>query len=283
MTKKKILIFGKNGQVGSNLVNLLEQNPEFEFHAFSSFAVDFSDLKNLEHFLNNLKEIPDFIINAAAYTNVDKAEEEKEIAEKINHLAVTILAKYCQEKNIKLIHYSTDYVFDGSSDQPFKEDNTKNLYPLNFYGKTKLASEHSIINSSCDYVIFRISWIYDQNGKNFVNTIKRLAMEKEEISVVDDQIGAPTSAKFVAENTIKFIKKSLEMKIFPKGIYHLTESAYMSWYDFAVKIIAKMKAEKIDVKTKKINRIKTSEYKTKATRPLNSRLDNSKFRNFISG
>ena len=283
-----ILIFGKNGQVASNLVRLLRVEKDFMVQAFSSSDVDFSDLNKLEKFLASQKTIPDFIINAAAYTNVDKAEDERELADLINHQAVAIIAQYCAKTKIELIHYSTDYVFDGSGTEPFAEDNTINLHPLNHYGRTKLDGEKAIIASNCDYLILRISWIYDTNpnSKNFVNTITKLAQKQEEISVVGDQIGSPTSAEFVALNTISIIKKFIDSKFklenCLKKIYHLNNGKYISWYDFAVEIIDNLKKEGHNLRVKKINHIKTSEYETKAIRPLNSRLAGNFFVDNIS-
>jgi dTDP-4-dehydrorhamnose reductase len=283
MTKKNILIFGKNGQVSSNLVRLFAEEQDFVVQAFSSAEVDFSNLKKLAEFLTNLITKPDFIINAAAYTNVDKAEEEKELADLLNHQAVAILAEYCAQNNVKLIHYSTDYVFDGSGSAPFDEDNTKNLQPLNHYGLTKLLGERAIAKSGCGHIILRISWIYDHNpdNKNFVNTITKLAKERELLTIIDDQIGSPTSAKFVAENTINIIKKLIaQPNKFPSGIYHLNNGRYISWYDFAVEIVDDLRKKDVDLKVQEIKPIKTSEYKTKAIRPLNSRLSNQKIKIF---
>ncbi len=277
--KNNIIIFGKNGQVGSNLVRIFaKENAKenyFNVKSYSSKEADFTNLLALDNFLNNLSPKPDFIINAAAYTNVDKAEEEQELADLINHQAVAVIAKYCKKSDTKLIHYSTDYVFDGSGSEPFTEDNTTNLEPLNHYGKTKLLGEQAIINSGCNHIIFRISWVYDDNpnSKNFVNTITRLAKEKEVLNIINDQIGSPTSASFVAENTIKIIKKLLnQSKQDMNGIYHLNNGRYISWYDFAVEIIDDLRARGENLRVKEINPIKTSEYKTKAPRPLNSRL-----------
>ncbi len=282
-----IIIFGKNGQVASNLIRLFAEKNRcenrfennFNIQSYSGSEVDFANLPALENFLNNLSTnlsfSPDFIINAAAYTNVDKAEDEQELADLINHQAVAIIAKYCAKNNITLIHYSTDYVFDGSGTEPFAEDNTKNLNPLNHYGRTKLEGEKEIINSGCDYLIFRISWVYDHNpnGSNFLNTITKLAKEKEILNIISDQIGSPTSARFVAANTIKIIQKLLTSATkLPSGIYHLNDGRYISWYDFALEIINNLREKGEVLKVKEINPIKTSEYKTKAIRPLNSRL-----------
>jgi dTDP-4-dehydrorhamnose reductase len=269
--KTNIIIFGRNGQVASNLIRLFAKENDFNVKSYSSCEVDFTNLSTLDNFLNNLSPKPDFIINAAAYTNVDKAEEEQELADLINNQAVAVIAKYCKKSGAKLIHYSTDYVFDGSGSEPFTEDNTKNLKPLNHYGKTKLLGEKAIINSGCNHIIFRISWVYDNNpnSKNFVNTIVRLAKEKEVLNIIDDQVGSPTSASFVAENTIKLLNQSKQDM---NGIYHLNNGRYISWYDFAVEIIDDLRARGENLKVKEINPIKTSEYKTKAVRPLNSRL-----------
>jgi dTDP-4-dehydrorhamnose reductase len=282
---KNIAIFGKNGQVGSSLIDAFTAENNFAIQAFTSFDVDFNNLNELESFLENLKTKPDFIINAAAYTNVDKAEDEMELADLINHKAVAIIAKYCAKNNVTLIHYSTDYVFDGSGFEPFDEDNTKNLKPINHYGKTKLDAEKAIIASGCNYIILRISWVYNQNSqhRNFPNTIKNLAKEREEINVVEDQIGSPTSSGYIATNTREIIKKIIsqnynQQNLFKK-IYHLNDGKYISWYDFAVEIVDDLKKKGEVLCVKKINPIKTSEYKTKAIRPLNSRLKPSQIFN----
>jgi dTDP-4-dehydrorhamnose reductase len=286
--KTNIIIFGKNGQVGSNLVRIFAEESakenNFNVNAYSSKEVNFSDLLALDNFLNNLSTKPDFIINAAAYTNVDKAEEEQELADLINHQAVAVIAKYCKKSGAKLIHYSTDYVFDGSGSEPFTEDNTKNLNPLNHYGKTKLLGEQAIINSGCNHMIFRISWVYDDNpnSKNFVNTITRLAKEKEVLNIINDQIGSPTSADFVAKNTIKIIKKLLNQpKQLMNGIYHLNDGRYISWYNFAVEIVDNLKKKGEDLKLRNINPITSYQYQTKVPRPLNSRINNKKIMIFL--
>jgi dTDP-4-dehydrorhamnose reductase len=292
--KTKILIFGKNGQVASNLIRFFELEKNFDVHSYSSLDINFSNLIALKNFLNNLSITPDFIINACAYTNVDKAEEDVELADLINHQALQLIAQYCRNNLSTLIHYSTDYVFDGSGSEAFKEDNTSNLQPLNHYGKTKLLGERAIISSGCNYLIFRVSWIYDQNpsSKNFVNTIGRLAKEREELNIISDQVGSPTSAEFIAKNTIKIIKifLSKNQKFSDQShktnvcklnkILNLNNGIFMSWYDFALKIIDDLRLQGADLKVKKINPIKSSDYQTKATRPLNSRLANDEFKKF---
>ncbi len=296
---KNILIIGKNGQIASALIESFKlEKTGFNVLVKDSSELDFSKPNALKENLKNISTSINLIINCAGYTNVDKAEEEQELCDKINHQAVEILADFCKEKNILLIHYSTDYVFDGSGDKPFEEDNQENLKPLNYYGKTKLLAEQALKNSGCDYLIFRISWIYDnrKESKNFVNTIKRLALEKEEISVVDDQIGSPTSAEFVASNTIRFIKK-ITLENFDRNadensikfdkdlinqIYHLNNGEFVSWHEFACRIVADLQKNSSAIKLKKINKIPSSEYKTNAIRGLNSRLSNNKLLKIIN-
>jgi len=274
---KKILVFGKTGQLSDAILKLLSQNSQYKTFCYSREDVDFNNIINLQHFLNNLADLPQFIFNCIAYTNVDKAEEEQEICNNINHLAVEVLANFCQKNQIRLIHYSTDYVFDGSGDVPFYENNTINLKPLNFYGKTKLLAEEKIIKSGCSHLIFRVSWLYNhnENSKNFVNTIIKLAKQKTSISVVNDQVGSPTNVDFIAKNSLKSLN-------IPSGIYHLNNGIYISWHNFACQILEKIKISQSDIILKEIIAIDSSQYITKAIRPKNSRLDNSKIKKFIS-
>jgi dTDP-4-dehydrorhamnose reductase len=270
---KKILIFGQKGQVASSLIKEFSGDENFQITSFSSAQADFAKIDELKTFLKNLKENFDFIINASAYTAVDKAESEEEIADLINHKAVAEIANYAKETNAILIHYSTDYVFDGSGNEPFSEDNTKNLNPINVYGKTKLAGERAIKSSACKHIIFRVSWVYskDENHKNFYNTIKRLAKEKEELTIIDDQIGTPNDAADIAKITKNTIEKIIKGVNF-SGIYHITNEKYISWYDFAVKIVEELKNSGEKLMVKSIKPIKSQDYKTPAKRPLNSRL-----------
>ncbi len=269
MAKKNLLIFGKGGQLGSNFFELLENNPAYN-STFPTFEeCDFSDEANVKKYLDNLKTKPDYIINCAAYTAVDKAEDEIDLCYKINVGSVGEIANFCAKNNIVLIHYSTDYVFDGSGDKPFTEDNTENLKPLNYYGISKLESEKIIQKSKCKNFIFRISWVYNFVGKNFPFTILRLASEKEELKIVSDQIGSPCYSMDIAKVTLKIIEKNSS----DYGIYHLTPQEYISWFDFAKMVIEKAKKYNLPIKVKNILPIKTSEYPTPATRPLNSRLN----------
>ena len=295
-----ILIIGKNGQIANALIeNFKLEKTGFNVLVKDSSELDFSKPNILTENLKNISTSINLIINCAGYTNVDKAEEEQELCDNINHQAVKILADFCKEKNILLIHYSTDYVFDGSGNKPFDEDNQENLQPLNYYGKTKLLSEQALKNSGCDYLIFRISWIYDNRttSKNFVNTIKKLALEKEEISVVDDQIGSPTSAEFVASNTIRFIKK-ITLENFDKNtgensikfdkdlinqIYHLNNGENISRHQQAEEIFTYLKRSRIIIKLKKINSIKSdSSQFSLIKKPKNCQLNNEKINKILN-
>jgi len=278
---KNLVIFGKNGQISNALIHEFKNNyVNFNIIIYDSKDIDFTQIEALWNFLNNLNFPIDAIINCVGYTNVDQAEIEQEKCDLINHLAVKKIAFYCFQKNIKLIHFSTDYVFDGKGNEAFEENNANNLHPINFYGKTKLLAEHAIINSGCDYLIIRVSWVYDHrnSSKNFVNTIKNLALTNEELKIVDDQIGSPTSAEFIAKHTAKilydiFYCNNIEYQHkFYRRILHLNNSIFISWFDFASQIIDEMLKSGIEIKTQKLTRIQTKDYNYKANRPLNSRL-----------
>ena len=253
----KFLVLGKTGQVASAFAEIL---PEACF-----IGSDELDLSAPEYVYKKLEELgitSEYIINSMAYTAVDKAEDEQELCDNINHKSAGEIAKFCADKNIKLIHYSTDYVFDGNGEKAFQEDNSENLEPLNFYGKTKLAGEKAIQNSGCEYLILRTSWVYSATGNNFVKTMLKLAENRDELSIVSDQIGSPSYALDIATNTLKLLDQN--------GVYHFVPSEKISWYDFA-KMIFEITGIEMNLKS-----IPTSNYPTPAKRPLNSRLDSSK-------
>ncbi len=270
--KPNLLIFGRGGQLGSNFLDLLENNPEYNSIFPTLEECDFSDEENVKNYLENLNVKPDHIINCSAYTAVDKAEDERELCYKINAASVAVIAEYCAENNIVLMHYSTDYVFNGSGEKPFLEDDIKDLAPLNYYGFSKLESEKLIKESGCKNFIFRISWVYNHVGKNFPFTMIRLAGEKEELKIVADQIGSPCYSLDIAKATLEVIKKNST----EYGIYHLTPHEYISWFEFTKMIVEKAKKYNFPVKVKNILPINTSDYPVKATRPLNSRLNSDK-------
>ncbi|HCR85696.1 MAG TPA: dTDP-4-dehydrorhamnose reductase [Alphaproteobacteria bacterium] len=270
----KILLTGDSGQVGSNILELAKNQHEVKALDIEKF--DFSQPEKLKSALEKLVFKPDIFINPAAYTAVDKAETEKELCDNINNKSVAVIAEYCRKNNIFLVHYSTDYVFNGSGNQSFSEDNVKDLQPLNYYGKTKLEGERAIQNAGCNYIILRTSWVYNHIGSNFVLTILKLMSEREELKIVNDQIGSPTYAYDIAEATLKVIEK-IDLNA-TREIYNLCPSEQLSWYDFVLKIkkIAENKGYKFKINS--ISGIPSYSYPTPAIRPLNSRLDVSKLK-----
>lgn len=264
---QQILILGANGQVGSAFRNILGDSATY----LARKDLDLADLDNIEQ--NLAKYNPKIIINTAAYTAVDKAEQEPELAYKINADAPGIIADYAHKANIPLIHYSTDYVFNGSKTKPWAEGDATD--PLSIYGKSKLLGEEKIIASGADYFIFRTSWVYNETGANFLNTMLRLGREREVLKVVHDQIGAPTYAHDLAASVVSIIDNINDLE---GGIYHLTNEAEISWYDFAVKIFDIAKKYDPSLIINDLIPILTSEYPTPATRPLNSRLSLDKVR-----
>ncbi|MEN9782452.1 MAG: hypothetical protein RL208_602 [Pseudomonadota bacterium] len=262
-----ILVFGQNGQVASALKNTLKSAT-----FVSSKECNFENSDEVENFLNNLNFKPQFIINTSAYTKVDLAESEQDKCLQINGNSVKMIADFCKKHDIVLIHYSTDYVFDGSGNDVFLEENIINLNPINYYGYSKLLGEGCIQESGCKNYIIRISWVYSEIGSNFVKTMIKLMQEREELNVIHDQIGSPTYAGDVADVTLEFIKQKPEF-----GIYHFTNDGFISWFDFAIEIWNIIKNDsRLNIKTTKINPILTQDYKTAAKRGLNSRLSKEK-------
>jgi len=259
LKKQKILITGAGGQLGLTLKDVLPESDRVKY--VSKAQLDITDFDAVRTYFKQFQ--PHVCINAAAYTAVDEAEKNPEIAFKINAEAVANLAKCCVEWNTKLIHISTDYVFDGEADSPHKETDKPN--PETVYGKSKLAGEEAIKASDLsDFVIIRTSWLYSRYGKNFYKTILRLSKEREVISVVNDQTGSPTYAPHLAE-AILIIAKKLSKE--NSGIYHFSDKGNSTWFDFAVEIV---KSKNLPVKVLET----TSEaFKTLAKRPKYSVLD----------
>jgi dTDP-4-dehydrorhamnose reductase len=274
----KILLSGTYGQVGSNVLNLGKDKHEIKFFDIDSF--DYNNPEKLSESLHNLDFKPDIFINPAAFTAVDAAENEQDVCNNVNNISVQKIANYCKENNIFLVHYSTDYVFDGEGEKPFTEDMANRLKPQNFYGKTKLLGEQAIINSGVNYIIFRTSWVYNAIGKNFVQTMLKLMQEREELKIVADQIGSPTYATDIAKTTLKIIEK-INLKN-TKEIYNLCPSQQISWFDFANLIKQTAEENNIKLKIRNILPILSNEYPTPAKRPLNSRLDVSKLKNHFN-
>lgn len=271
----RILLFGKNGQVGWELQRSLA--PLGELIALSSTSEEFcGDLADLAGIKQTIRKIaPDIIVNAAAYTAVDKAESETELAHILNAEAPAVLAQEAKRLDAWLIHYSTDYVFDGSGDQPHLETDTTD--PLNIYGKTKLAGENNIIASGCSHLIFRTSWVYAVHGNNFIKTILRLAQQRDKLTIVNDQIGSPTGAELIADVTadaLLLLRPQPEVS----GVYHLTAKGYTSWYAFAGFILAHARRANFPLKIQSdaLLPIASVDFPLPAERPLNSRLDTCK-------
>ena len=271
----KILLFGKGGQVGWELQRSLA--PLGELIALDSDSKDYcGNFENLDGIAETVRIIaPDVIVNAAAHTAVDKAESEPEFVRTINALAPSVLAKEAQRYNALLVHYSTDYVFDGSGSQAWLETDTP--APLSVYGATKLEGEQAIIASGCQHLIFRTSWVYAARGANFAKTMLRLGSERDRLTVINDQIGAPTGADLLADVTAHAIR-AVQQQPELAGLYHLVASGETSWYEYARFVLnfARNAGVEISVADSAIEPVPTTAFPTPATRPLNSRLNTNK-------
>lgn len=275
--RPKILIFGKNGQIGFELCRSLSYLGDLT--ALGSVECDISDPHRIIDTLDHIK--PDIIVNAAAYTAVDRAESERESAFKINADAPWIMAEWASKYKALMVHFSTDYVFDGTKKTPYTEEDKP--APLNVYGHSKLAGDINIQNSGCDHFIFRTGWVYGTRGKNFYLTMKRLLLEKEEIRVVNDQYGAPTRCRTIADVTALVLMQYISNPEMRKkeifGIYNLTNSGKTTWYGFAKAIREKRLIEETNSKVANIAPICSSEYPVPAKRPENSLLSCEKLEN----
>ncbi|MFC3353309.1 dTDP-4-dehydrorhamnose reductase [Sphingobacterium zeae] len=260
----RIVITGASGQLGSELKDLLLCNTAHECYFLDRKQLPLDQIEIIQQILSMYQ--PDLIIHAGAYTAVDKAETDQVTANLVNHLACEEIAQYCHVHNAKLIAISTDYVFDGSSASPLTEHATTN--PINVYGQTKLAGERAIQKWHPEAIIIRTSWVYSSYGKNFVKTMCRLLDERNEVGVINDQIGSPTYAKDLALAIVKILDSSK----WRGGIYHYSNDGEISWYDFAVAIrdFCSFDCE--------VRSIPTSAYPTPARRPMYSLLDKSKIR-----
>jgi dTDP-4-dehydrorhamnose reductase len=273
---KKILLTGVNGQVGHALKHALLGSPSLSdaFVALDRTQLDLSRPDEVRRVIQLIQ--PDLIINPAAYTAVDKAETESELAYAINATAPQILAEEAEKVGAKLIQFSTDYVYNGKKSVPYLEDDATE--PLSVYGKSKLAGEDAIRSVGLPHLIFRTSWVYGAYGKNFLKTILRLAGERDELRIVADQLGAPTSSYSIAEATLEaFAQWNGEVS----GTYHLVNTGQTSWHGFATAIVEEYSRLQLSkawppLKVKEIQAITTSEFPTPAVRPANSRLDTSK-------
>ncbi|MEE3925352.1 dTDP-4-dehydrorhamnose reductase [Pseudomonas viridiflava] len=280
----KILLLGKNGQVGWELQRSLAVLGEVialdRQVASTAYGEISGDLSNLDELRKTIRQVqPQVIVNAAAYTAVDKAETEQVLARTVNALASQVLAEEALQLDALLVHYSTDYVFNGTGSQAWKE--TDAVSPVNYYGATKLEGEQLIVASGCKHLIFRTSWVYAARGNNFAKTMLRLAKDRPSLNVIADQIGAPTGAELLADIATAALQQALTR---PElcGIYHLAPAGEVSWHAYAQFVIdfARANGEPLAVET--INPIATTEYPTPAQRPLNSRLNTEKLRHNFS-
>jgi len=260
-----VLITGSNGQLGSEL-NVLSRNYNHAFFFTDKNTLDITNKESIEQFVQ--ENAIDIIINSAAYTAVDKAEEDQKNADRVNHLAVQYLSEIAKDKDIKLIHISTDYVFDGKNYKPYAEDDVTN--PNGVYGITKLSGEIVMqdINPK-NSIIIRTSWVYSSFGANFVKTMLRLGKERDELGVIFDQVGTPTYARDLAKAILDILPKINNEGV---EIYHYSNEGVCSWYDFAKEI---MRMAKLDCQ---VNPIETKEYPTPASRPHYSLLNKSKIK-----
>lgn len=270
----KVLVIGKNGQVGWELNRVLL--PLGDVTAIDRTRVDISDLARLQSYLQ--KSEFDVLVNAAAYTAVDQAETQQDMAFLLNAQAIGVLAEQAEKNNALLVHYSTDYVFDGSKEDAYLE--TDQTCPINIYGESKLAGEQALQACGCDYLVFRTSWVYSKRGNNFLLSMLRLAAQREELNIVADQYGAPTWARLIADVTAHAIRQSMQerqQRRFKSDLYHLTSTGYVSWHGFAEAIINHAREQDTtSILAKTINPITTEEYPVPAKRPLNSRLSSAK-------
>lgn len=261
---KKILVTGANGQLGSELAFLSSNYPKYQWVFADRTKITLDNLELLELQLNEIH--PDIILNCGAYTSVDKAESEKEIAFKVNHSAVELIAKYAVKSNVKLIHISTDYVFDGLSSVALNEEAETN--PINIYGYSKRAGEIACLKENPSSIVIRTSWVYSKFGNNFVKTMQRLMQGRDSLNVVNDQVGSPTYAADLAEVMIKI----LEFPNWIPGIYNYSNEGEISWYDFALRI------KEFGNYSCNVEGITSVSYPTPAKRPKFSLLDKKKIR-----
>ena len=269
----KILLIGRDGQLGTDLNEILHNDALTDLIQLSAYGIedlDITDFDRVQEIIRNEK--PGLIINAAAYTAVDKAETEVELAARVNAEAPAVIAKSAAELDAGIIHYSTDYVFDGTSNQPCQEDDQP--HPESVYGQTKLDGEKAVLANCSNSLVLRTSWVYSMHGQSFMRTMLRLASERDELTIVDDQYGGPTSTQSLADATLKLVQYFMlhgEFKNEVRGVYHMTCGGKASWCEFARAIIAAS-----EFSDTRVSAITTADYPTPAKRPAYSVLSNDK-------
>jgi len=270
----KILLTGRNGQVGYELCRSL--SVVGEVFAFGTADCDFTDATAVRALFRRVE--PDFVVNPAAYTAVDRAESERTLALAVNAVAPGVLADEAERRGATMIHYSTDYVFDGEADVPYAEGDQPN--PLSVYGETKLAGEAAVTAGCRRHFILRTSWVYGAHGRNFPKTILRLAGQRDAIAVVSDQHGAPTSASLLADLTSHVVRQAAASPLdVGYGLYHVAASGSTTWFDYAVHLVERARALGASplVDRSRITPVLSDQYPVTARRPRNSRLDCAKF------
>ena len=267
----RILVSGATGQVGAALVKQGVQQG-FDMFGMSSSELDITNLQNVDSVFAQVK--PNLVINASAYTAVDKAESDSERAYAVNEIGPKLLAKACLKAGIPLFHISTDYVFDGSSNGAYSENDITN--PQSAYGRSKLLGELAVNENLAQHIILRTAWVFSETGSNFVKTMLRLGAEREHLSIVADQIGGPTSADSIANALLSIAASVSDKQDIKWGTYHFSGQPYCSWYEFAKEIFQQAESLRLISQAPKLKSIPSSDYPTPAHRPLNSKLDCSK-------
>ncbi|MGR5444054.1 dTDP-4-dehydrorhamnose reductase [Vibrio jasicida] len=274
----RVVVIGSRGQVGTCLVSQLTQRADVELFTFDRQELDITDSNSVTSCVESVQ--PHVIINAAAYTAVDKAEQDSQQCYAVNADAVENLAKAASKVDALMLHISTDYVFDGESDKPYKELDAEN--PQSVYGKSKLEGEKNVVAFCSRYAVLRTSWVFGEVGNNFVKTMLRLSSTRDEIGVVDDQVGAPTYAGDIASVLITMMDKMLRSDDDLSGIYHYSGAPYVSWFQFAEEIFSNVASQIGSDKKIVVNPIPTHEYPTPAKRPPDTRLDCRKIEKVFS-
>ncbi|MEO7199487.1 MAG: dTDP-4-dehydrorhamnose reductase [Dokdonella sp.] len=280
----KLLLLGANGQVGHELRGVLGRLGELVCATRSGsladgracMRVDLADADSIAAALDTAR--PDIVVNAAAYTAVDRAEDESELADAVNHRALAQIGAWAAAQGALVLHYSTDYVFDGQASRPYTEADATG--PTSVYGRSKLAGEQALRDSGADHFIVRTAWVYASHGGNFLRTMLRLGAERDQLNVVADQIGAPTPAAWIARSTAELLRRWLALPVADRrqslGTYHLTASGHCSWFDFASAIMQEGVKAGVLAQAPTLHAIPASSYPTRATRPAWSVLDTSK-------
>lgn len=269
----RVLITGAQGQVGKEIVTAAKKN-NLQAIVAGRAELDITQAMHIEKFFQ--MNTPDIVVNAAAYTAVDLAEDNATQADAINHIGAKNLASICAQANIPLLHLSTDYIFNGASSEPYQEQD--DISPLGVYGESKWQGEQSIRKHLERHIILRVAWVFGAQGNNFVKTMLRLGKERDKLNIVSDQFGGPTPAKAIAQTLVHFIKQYNNNKTLPWGTYHYCGNKKTSWYEFAKEIFSQAQQLKLLSQEIELNPIPTEQYPTPAARPKNSMLNCSKIK-----